>query len=371
MACEIHYENGEFQEAVGHYYTTAGIALSKSNLRTVTYTADTHGNVVICETTTNDGTTTRCEYSYDAYGNQTGTPNDGDTNPFRYCGEYYDAESGFIYLRNRYYDPSTGRFITEDPAKDGVNWYVYANNNPVMFFDPFGLAPTKEAAAAMADHIYKDFSGLMDSRGRKARTVAGWRLISVLEGQESMKMGIYIKDEDDWRNPSEYTLVFRGSIIQLNMETVDVWKNNVLQAVTGWSQDMKDAIAFGKNFVSSHSQEVTFVGHSKGGAEAAGAAVATNKNAILFNPANANLYGYGLNGKNYTANMTQYVVCEEILSKTNILGVQLGPVSRFRVPTIRTQLLKRQHSALTVWGQVNNHLMGAVKSALAKGDFVN
>ena len=44
-----------------------------------------------------------------------------------------------IYLRNRYYDSSTGRFITEDPAKDGTNWYSYCAGDPVNFVDPWGL----------------------------------------------------------------------------------------------------------------------------------------------------------------------------------------------------------------------------------------
>ena len=53
-------------------------------------------------------------YSYDAFGNlQTDNEN---INPFLYCGEYTDAETGMIYLRNRYYDPTTGRFITKDIA---------------------------------------------------------------------------------------------------------------------------------------------------------------------------------------------------------------------------------------------------------------
>ena len=43
-------------------------------------------------------------------------------------------------LRARYYDSSIKRFITEDPAKDGSNWYAYCGNNPVMMFDPSGLA---------------------------------------------------------------------------------------------------------------------------------------------------------------------------------------------------------------------------------------
>jgi len=94
---------------------------------------DAHGDVV--ETFTNGVKDT---YSYDAFGNEK-TPDTNDDNPLRYCGEYYDTESGLIYLRNRYYDPELGRFINEDPIQDGLNWYAYANNNPVMFVDPLGL----------------------------------------------------------------------------------------------------------------------------------------------------------------------------------------------------------------------------------------
>lgn len=60
------------------------------------------------------------------------------TNLFQYCGEYTDLCSGLIYLRNRYYDPSIGRFISEDPVKDGLNWYVYCGNDPVNNIDPLG-----------------------------------------------------------------------------------------------------------------------------------------------------------------------------------------------------------------------------------------
>ena len=45
-----------------------------------------------------------------------------------------------IYLRARYYDSENGRFISEDPAKDGYNWYSYCGGNPVMFVDPSGLS---------------------------------------------------------------------------------------------------------------------------------------------------------------------------------------------------------------------------------------
>ena len=66
-------------------------------------------------------------------------------NPFTYCGEYFlneecfDDELGWIYLRSRFYEPNSGRFITEDPARYGMNWYAYCGNNPIMFKDPFGM----------------------------------------------------------------------------------------------------------------------------------------------------------------------------------------------------------------------------------------
>lgn len=52
-------------------------------------------------------------YKYDAFGVEQNI-DDADNNAFRYCGEYYDAETGTVYLRARYYNPSTGRFISRD-----------------------------------------------------------------------------------------------------------------------------------------------------------------------------------------------------------------------------------------------------------------
>ena len=105
------------------------------------YVKDAHGDTV--QLTDGNGNIV-WNYAYDAFGNQKEAVNSGTEpyNPFRYTGEYFDAETGFIYLRARYMNPETGRFISEDPVGDGVNWYVYAAGNPVRFFDPSGLAVT-------------------------------------------------------------------------------------------------------------------------------------------------------------------------------------------------------------------------------------
>ena len=104
----------------------------------VYYMYNNHGDV--CNLVDANGNVTR-SYGFgdtDAFGYDQ-TPDSTDTNPFRYCGEYYDTETGNIYLRNRYYNPAVGAFITEDPIRDGGNWYSYCGGNPVAFADYSGL----------------------------------------------------------------------------------------------------------------------------------------------------------------------------------------------------------------------------------------
>lgn len=87
-------------------------------------------------------------YEYDAFGNEithTGTtPND-----YLYRGEQYDSDLGLYYLRARYYNPLTGRFMSRDPENGNsldpasLHKYLYANGDPLDKTDPRGRAATE------------------------------------------------------------------------------------------------------------------------------------------------------------------------------------------------------------------------------------
>ena len=57
----------------------------------------------------------------------------------RFTGKDYDEVTGLYYFNARWYDPQLGRFTSEDPVRDGMNWYVYVRNNPLNRTDPTGL----------------------------------------------------------------------------------------------------------------------------------------------------------------------------------------------------------------------------------------
>jgi RHS repeat-associated protein len=64
--------------------------------------------------------------------------------PFGYTREQQDAESCFVFLRARYYDPALGRFLSRDAAFGSIadprslHRYAYAANDPVVLRDPSG-----------------------------------------------------------------------------------------------------------------------------------------------------------------------------------------------------------------------------------------
>ncbi|MCL2704168.1 MAG: hypothetical protein FWE91_11265 [Defluviitaleaceae bacterium] len=135
-----------------------------------------NGNGDVVQLANQSGQVVR-DYRYDAFGVE-GSPDANDANPFRYRSEYFDKETGQIYLRARHYNPRTGRFTQPDTywnvtnmiyGYEHVKWnkrqpdprdplglnlytfkpdinaimqssnlYVYCMNNPLMYIDPSG-----------------------------------------------------------------------------------------------------------------------------------------------------------------------------------------------------------------------------------------
>jgi len=104
------------------------------------------------------------------------TPDQSDTNPFRFAGEYWDAETQTYYLRARRFNPRTGRFTQPDPhwntgnmifgdsptmrndrympsvhaIMQAGNLYIYSINNPVIWIDPSGRFVVNVSSLAIA-----------------------------------------------------------------------------------------------------------------------------------------------------------------------------------------------------------------------------
>ena len=146
--------NGNIVEANGLrvLYDHTGICAVKYNGSTYFYRKNAQNDIVAL--LDNTGAVV-VEYKYNAWGkckilNPDGTENTsatfiGNMNPFRYRSYYYDVNTGLYYLKSRFYDPETGRFLNADSIDylepdtvNGLNLYAYCRNNPVMGYDPNG-----------------------------------------------------------------------------------------------------------------------------------------------------------------------------------------------------------------------------------------
>lgn len=113
-----------------------------------------------------DGTSLSSQNSYRAFGAPLDASGD---NLLSYRGEWVEPASGNVYLRQRYYDPTTMRFLSPDPA-DGrlndpgtLNDFLYAKADPVNFVDPTGLTPSLAQVSVSLGVIGTLESGLSKS----------------------------------------------------------------------------------------------------------------------------------------------------------------------------------------------------------------
>ncbi|HYR30203.1 MAG TPA: RHS repeat-associated core domain-containing protein, partial [Thermoanaerobaculia bacterium] len=82
------------------------------------------------------------EYAYTPFGEPIATAKgEGIAQPLRFMARELDPGTRLYYVRNRWYDPELGRFISEDPIglAGGINTYAYVGNDPMNGRDPSGL----------------------------------------------------------------------------------------------------------------------------------------------------------------------------------------------------------------------------------------
>lgn len=111
---------------------------------------DTHGNSKALLARSGSTFTTTAWRQYDVWGSlRTGSALGGASQ--RYCanlGHVTDDESSLIYMRARFYEPWTGRFVNEDPGCDGRNWYIFCSNDCVNNVDITGKETLAETSMA-------------------------------------------------------------------------------------------------------------------------------------------------------------------------------------------------------------------------------
>ena len=139
--------------SVQAYYTIGADLISQERDGKVSvYLYDGHGSVVGLANESGKVTDT---YVYDAFGNLISSTGSTE-NYYRYCGEQFDETTGLYYLRARYMDTSTGRFISQDSYAGSISdpislhKYLYANANPVTYTDPSGYISAAELTLGQA-----------------------------------------------------------------------------------------------------------------------------------------------------------------------------------------------------------------------------
>ena len=199
--------------------------------------------------------------------------------PYLFNAKEFDEETGLYYYGARYYDPRVSLWVSTDPAQEEqvtYSSYCYTKNSPLIFVDPTGEKPTPSEAARMAAHIYGD--------KKDDILIGGWKkspdnLGLNLKTSCGLKSAVYMRTDAKGK-VLEYAYVTAGT----EAEWADVAAD--LTQPFGLSKQYSNSADNAKSINSRvKGKELTFIGHSLGGGEAALNALVTDRAAITFNPA--------------------------------------------------------------------------------------
>ncbi len=156
---------------------------------------DAHGNMMAdVSRNGSGGFNVNDKRSYDAWGNVRSGATSGDPKG-RYCanlGHVQDDESGLIYMRARYYEPTSGRFISEDPKRQSCNWFAYCQSSPPNAEDSSGkdFDPNQAAGCFIIGLLQWMAQSALGFDGSGSALVAlgmqsllaGWSTFAVVQG---------------------------------------------------------------------------------------------------------------------------------------------------------------------------------------------
>ena len=155
------------------------------------YTTDILGSVML--TTDSLGRVSN-RYNYDAYGtNYTGSFS--GKNKIGYNSKHYDTGTGWYNYGYRDYDSKLGRFTTQDPIRDGMNWYAYCGGDPINCIDAWGLEIDSSKLDRKEKKIYKK------AVKELTKTERGKELVDNLKKDEETYTIIINNNGDNSYNP--------------------------------------------------------------------------------------------------------------------------------------------------------------------------
>ena len=178
-----------------------------SDFETYYYILNLQGDVVQI---IDEGGVLQAEYVYSPWGEVISAEGDlAEINPLRYRGYYYDSETGFYYLRSRYYDPENHRFINADSYAStgqgflGTNTFAYCNNSPIQFSDATGRII--ELSTDVNDGDAAQYNLAV---GYLKNSELGSELIEKLESSTKVFTIVFISDDNMRYEPGTRTIYF-------------------------------------------------------------------------------------------------------------------------------------------------------------------